>query len=99
LQVHEARAAAEKAQQLLQNVANRKRTRQLETNGLVITRALYGNRTTLSRKNESSETHNELTSQVMDVTLPLNFLVDDSGQLKVFSLQVLFFLVCLLNYI
>jgi len=27
-----------------------------------------------------------LTSQVMDVTLPLNFLVDDSGQLKVFSL-------------
>ncbi|XP_059440949.1 chaperone protein dnaJ 13-like [Corylus avellana] len=80
--VHEARAAAEKAQQLLQNVANRKRTRQLETNGLVITRAWYGNRTTLSRKNESFETHNELTSQVMDVTLPLNFLVDDSGQLK-----------------
>lgn len=80
--VQEARAAAEKAQQLLQNVANRKRNRQLETNGLVITGAWYGNRTALSRKDESSETHNELTSQVMDVTLPLNFLVDDSGQLK-----------------
>lgn len=79
-------------------MANRKRNRQLETNGLVITRAWYGNRTALSRKDESSETHNELTSQVMDVTLPLNFLVDDSGQLKVFSLQVLFLLVCLLNY-
>lgn len=90
MQVHEARAAAEKAQQLLQNVANRKRTRQLETNGLVITRAWYGNRTTLSRKNESSETHNELTSQVMDVTLPLSFLVDDSGQLKVFYFKCCF---------
>ncbi|XP_040986142.1 chaperone protein dnaJ 13 [Juglans microcarpa x Juglans regia] len=80
--VLEARAAAEKAQQLLQNVANRKRNRQLETNGLVITRASYGNLTALGRKDESSATHDELTSQVLDVTLPLNFLVNDSGQLK-----------------
>jgi DnaJ family protein C protein 11 len=80
--VQEARAAAEKAQQLLQNVANRKRNRQLETNGLVITRALYGNRTALSRKDESRETQHDLTSQIMDVTLPLNFLVSESGQLK-----------------
>ncbi|XP_050264483.1 chaperone protein dnaJ 13 [Quercus robur] len=80
--VQEARAAAEKAQKLLQNVANRKRNRQLETNGLIITRALYGNRTALSRNDESRETQQELTSQVLDVTLPLNFLVSESGQLK-----------------
>ncbi|XP_030947136.1 chaperone protein dnaJ 13 isoform X2 [Quercus lobata] len=80
--VQEARAAAEKAQKLLQNVANRKRNRQLETNGLVITRALYGNGTALSRNDESRETQHELTSQVLDVTLPLNFLVSESGQLK-----------------
>ncbi|KAM4085666.1 hypothetical protein ACJW30_10G044200 [Castanea mollissima] len=80
--VQEARAAAEKAQKLLQNVANRKRNRQLETNGLIITRALYGNRTVLSRNDESRETQHELTSQVLDVTLPLNFLVSESGQLK-----------------
>ncbi|KAM3687007.1 hypothetical protein ACJW31_10G043700 [Castanea mollissima] len=80
--VQEARAAAEKAQKLLQNVANRKRNRQLETNGLIITRALYGNRTALSRNDESRETQHELTSQVLDVTLPLNFLVSESGQLK-----------------
>ncbi|KAK9984683.1 hypothetical protein SO802_034208 [Lithocarpus litseifolius] len=80
--VQEARAAAEKAQKLLQNVANRKRNRQLETNGLIITRALYGNRTALSRNDESRETQHELTSQVLDVTVPLNFLISESGQLK-----------------
>lgn len=74
-------------------MANRKRNRQLETNGLVITRALYGNRTALSRNDESRETQHELTSQVLDVTLPLNFLVSESGQLKVFLLQVLFLFV------
>ncbi|RVW50553.1 Chaperone protein dnaJ 13 [Vitis vinifera] len=79
LQVQEARAAAEKAQQLLQNVANRKRNRQLETGGLVITKAVYGNRKAL---NEPGEGDDQLASQVVDVTLPLNFLVNDSGQLK-----------------
>lgn len=73
-------------------MANRKRNRQLETNGLIITRSLYGNRTALSRNAESRETQHELTSQVLDVTLPLNFLVSESGQLKVFLLQVLFLL-------
>ncbi|KAA8522228.1 hypothetical protein F0562_012901 [Nyssa sinensis] len=81
-QVREARAAAEKAQQLLQNVANRKRNRQLETGGLVITKAVYGNRKALKKRDDSGETKDELVSQVMDVTLPLNFLVNDSGQLK-----------------
>ncbi|KAJ9706902.1 hypothetical protein PVL29_002057 [Vitis rotundifolia] len=79
VQVQEARAAAEKAQQLLQNVANRKRNRQLETGGLVITKAVYGNRKAL---NEPGEGDDQLPSQVVDVTVPLNFLVNDSGQLK-----------------
>ncbi|CAK9181936.1 unnamed protein product [Ilex paraguariensis] len=81
-QVQEARAAAEKAQQLLQNVANRKRSRQLETGGLVITKAVYGNRKSLKNKDNSEETKDEVASQTMDATLPLNFLVNDSGQLK-----------------
>ncbi|KAH7549615.1 hypothetical protein JRO89_XS13G0056500 [Xanthoceras sorbifolium] len=74
-QVREAKAAAEKAQQLLQNVANRKRNRQMETSGLVITKAIYGASKVLTKGDESC-------SQVVDVTLPLNFLVNGSGQLK-----------------
>ncbi|PSS09716.1 Chaperone protein like [Actinidia chinensis var. chinensis] len=81
-QVQEARAAAEKAQQLLQNVANRKRSRQLETGGLVITKAIYGSQKALKKRDELGEAKDELASQVLDVTLPLNFLVGDSGQLK-----------------
>ncbi|KAM7273451.1 hypothetical protein ACFE04_028115 [Oxalis oulophora] len=83
VQVQEARARAEKAQQLLQVVANRKRNKQTETGGLVITKALYGNSKALKKENESNrDTNNELDSQIIDVTLPLNFLVNDSGQLK-----------------
>ncbi|KAI7989389.1 Chaperone protein dnaJ 13 [Camellia lanceoleosa] len=81
-QVREARAAAEKAQQLLQNVANRKKSRQQETGGLVIAKAVYGSQNALKKKDEVGETKDELASQVIDVTLPLNFLVNDSGQLK-----------------
>nr|GMD97253.1 chaperone protein DnaJ 13 [Ipomoea batatas] len=82
-QVREARAAAEKAQQLLENVANRKRTRQLETGGLVVTKAVYGSRKALKdRTKNTSETDDGVSSQTVDVTLPLNFLVNDSGQLK-----------------
>ncbi|KAK7406253.1 hypothetical protein VNO78_07876 [Psophocarpus tetragonolobus] len=81
-QVKEARAAAEKAQKLQENVANRKRNRQLETGGLVIMRALYGNQIILNNLKSSSETSLESTSDVVDVTIPLNFLVNDSGQLK-----------------
>ncbi|WJX55039.1 Chaperone protein dnaJ 13 [Trifolium repens] len=81
-QVQEGRAAAEKAQKLQQNVANRKRNRQLETNGLVIMKALYGSDTILNNLNSSSDTSFESTSGVIDVTTPLNFLVNDSGQLK-----------------
>ncbi|KAL3499580.1 hypothetical protein ACH5RR_038673 [Cinchona calisaya] len=81
-QVCESRAAADKAQQLLQNVANRKRTRQLETSGLVITKAIYGSHKALKNKSQSEEAKDEVTSQIIDVTLPLNFLVNEPGQLK-----------------
>lgn len=81
-QVREARAAAEKAQQLLQNVANRKRNKQLEMGGLVVTKAVYGNRKALTSRNRPDEKVDEVASQIMDVTLPLNFLIDESGQLK-----------------
>lgn len=82
VQVKEARAAAEKAQQLLQNVANRKRNKQAELGGLVITKAVYGNAKALKKRDESGESNDDLASQVLDVTIPLNFLVNDLGQLK-----------------
>ncbi|KAL3619399.1 Chaperone protein dnaJ 13 [Castilleja foliolosa] len=82
-QVQEARAAAKKAQQLLQIVANRKRNKQIETGGLVVTRAFYGIRKALSNRENSKKTEeDELASQIIDVTVPLNFLVNDAGQLK-----------------
>ncbi|KAG6596858.1 Chaperone protein dnaJ 13 [Cucurbita argyrosperma subsp. argyrosperma] len=81
-QVREARTAAEKAQQLLQNVANRKRNRQSEIGGLVITKAIYGNQKALKKMDELSVPNDESSLSVIDVTLPLNFLVNDSGQLK-----------------
>ncbi|CAN6579467.1 unnamed protein product [Malus baccata var. baccata] len=78
-QVREARAAADKAQKLLQNVATRKQNRQQEIGGLVISNALYGNLKALKKSNASVESND---SQVIDVKLPLNFLVSDSGELK-----------------
>lgn len=86
VQVQEAKAAAEKAQQLLENVANRKKNKQLETGGLVIIEAVYGNPKAIKKITNNSEEKKdeyELASQIVDVTLPLNFLVNDSGQLKV----------------
>ncbi|XP_031501824.1 chaperone protein dnaJ 13 [Nymphaea colorata] len=82
-QVQEARAAAEKAQLLLKNVANRKKSKQLEARGLVITRALYGNLKAYKKRNGSTvEETDELVQQVLDVTIPLNFLINDAGYLK-----------------
>lgn len=83
IQVQQARALAEKAQRLLENVANRKRSQQAETGGLVITEAKYGNQKFLKNRFQSEELRDELAAQFIDVTLPLNFLVNDSGQLKV----------------
>ncbi|XP_024454362.2 chaperone protein dnaJ 13 isoform X2 [Populus trichocarpa] len=81
-QVQEARAAAEKAQQLLKIVANRKISKHLETNELVITKAVYGSSKALKKADESREVNKESASEVFDVTIPLNFLINDSGQLK-----------------
>ncbi|WOH12198.1 hypothetical protein DCAR_0831698 [Daucus carota subsp. sativus] len=81
-EVQHVRALAEKAQRLLENVANRKRSRRLEIGGLVITEAKYGNQKILKNRFQSEEQKDELAVQVIDVTLPLNFLVNDSGQLK-----------------
>ncbi|XP_010505092.1 PREDICTED: chaperone protein dnaJ 13-like [Camelina sativa] len=78
-QVGAARAAAEKAQQLLQTVATRKRNRQVETDGLIVTKALYGDPKAIERRHEGVE---GVDSGVIDVTVPMNFLVSDSGQLK-----------------
>ncbi|CAA6666783.1 unnamed protein product [Spirodela intermedia] len=80
-QVREAREAAEKAQKLLQNVSNRKRNRQVEAGGLVIIKALYGSSKAFKRVAEI-RVANDIASEVLDVTIPLNFLVNDSGQLK-----------------
>lgn len=82
VQVREAREAAEKAQQLLKNVADRKKNKQLDKGGLVILRAVYGNPKAIKRSGEPIDANDELSSQVLDVTVPLNFLVTDSGQLK-----------------
>lgn len=54
--------------------------------GLVILKALYGSDTILNNLYSSNETSFESTSGVIDVTTPLNFLVNDSGQLKVWFL-------------
>lgn len=89
-QVQEARAAAMKAQQLLQNVANRKKTKQVEMGGLVIVQALYGSQKALLNRCKSEESGDVVASQIIDVTVPLNFLVTDSGHLKVSLLNEYF---------
>lgn len=81
-QVQEARAAAAKAQQLLENVATRKRNKQSEVGGLIIKKAVYGSAKALKKQDDLEES-DELASQIIDVTIPLNFLVSDLGELKV----------------
>lgn len=81
-QLTEARQAAKKAQRLLEPVSNRKKNKQLENDGLVITKALYGNPRKIKESSELSEINDDVASQVFDVTIPLNFLVTEAGQLK-----------------
>uniref|UniRef100_A0A0A9DDT2 Pco115388 n=1 Tax=Arundo donax TaxID=35708 RepID=A0A0A9DDT2_ARUDO len=81
-QLSEARKAAKKAQKLLEPVSNRKKNRQLENDGLVITKALYGSRRKIKECSELNEMNDDVDSQVLDVTVPLNFLVTEAGQLK-----------------
>lgn len=63
---------------MLQNVATRKRNRQVETGGLIVTKALYGDPKAIEKRHGEEE----VDSGVIDVTVPMNFLVSDSGQLK-----------------
>ncbi|BBN15877.1 DnaJ homolog subfamily C member 11 [Marchantia polymorpha subsp. ruderalis] len=84
--VLEARAASEKAQLLLSNVAERKRRKQVQKDGLVIVEALYGD---IRRRDgsdsylgEDLEDDSDLPPPNIDVTIPLQFLVDDSGELR-----------------
>uniref|UniRef100_A0A0D9XLC0 J domain-containing protein n=1 Tax=Leersia perrieri TaxID=77586 RepID=A0A0D9XLC0_9ORYZ len=81
-QLTEARHAAKKAQKLLEPVSNRKKNRQLEDDGLVIIKALYGNRKKIKESSELNELNDDVASQILDVTIPLNFLVSEAGQLK-----------------
>uniref|UniRef100_A0ACD5U5T1 Uncharacterized protein n=1 Tax=Avena sativa TaxID=4498 RepID=A0ACD5U5T1_AVESA len=81
-QLTEARQAAKKAQRLLEPVSNRKKNKQLENDGLVIMKALYGDRKKIKESSELSDIDDNVASQVLDVTIPLNFLVTEAGHLK-----------------
>jgi DnaJ family protein C protein 11 len=45
---------------------------------------VYGSSKALKKADESREVNKESASEVFDVTIPLNFLINDSGQLKVY---------------
>jgi DnaJ family protein C protein 11 len=88
-QVHDARAASENLQLLLKNVADRKKQKQVQSQGLVILAAIYGD----IEAYEKGVSGIQYTAQsagngiadlppYLDVTIPLQFLVDDSGQLR-----------------
>lgn len=86
----EARASAEKAQLLLKNVAERKKQKQAQRQGLVILSAVYGDIKAYERgasradKSASSEDDDaDLPPPYLDVGIPIQFLVDDFGQLRV----------------
>lgn len=81
MKIRKARDAAKNAQKLLENASNRKKTKELEKDGLVITKAMYGKIDT-TNENDYLEAIDDAASLVLDVTLPLNFLVTNS-QLKV----------------
>ncbi|XP_024367053.1 chaperone protein dnaJ 13 [Physcomitrium patens] len=88
-QVMEARASSEKAQLLLKNVAERKKQKQAKRQGLVILSATYGDIKAYERglKRVDEDASNEdddadLPPPYLDVTIPIQFLVDDFGQLR-----------------
>lgn len=62
----------------------------MERNGLVITKAVYGSGKALKKGEGLREVNDESASEVIDVTVPLNFLVNDAGQLKVCFFQFTF---------
>ncbi|CAM6011466.1 unnamed protein product [Sphagnum balticum] len=91
-QVLDARASSAKAQLLLKNVAEQKRQKQAQTQGLVILEASYGDIRACQQGATSSvddsgvqpeDDDSDLPPPYLDVTIPLQFLVDDSSQLQV----------------
>ncbi len=91
-QVLNARASSAKAQLLLKNVAEQKRQKQAQRQGLVSLEASYGDiracqQGTTSSVNDSGvqpeDDDSDLPPPYLDVTIPLQFLVDDSSQLQV----------------
>ena len=60
------------------------------SDGLVITKALYGNHKKVKESSQLSEIDDNVASQVLDVTIPLNFLVTEAGQLKVCSNHIVY---------
>lgn len=90
IQVIEARASSERSQVLLKNVAERKKQKQAQKQGLVILAAIYGDikayerGTNLVDKSASTEDDDaDLPPPYLDVAIPVQFLVDDFGQLRV----------------
>jgi DnaJ family protein C protein 11 len=88
-QVVEARASSERSQLLLKNVAERKKQKQAQRRGLVILAAVYGDikayerGTNLVDKSASTEDDDvDLPPPYLDVAIPVQFLVDDFGQLR-----------------
>ncbi|CAK9883200.1 unnamed protein product [Sphagnum jensenii] len=89
-QVLDARASSAKAQLLLKNVAERKKQKQAQRQGLVILEASYGDirahEQGVDSINDSGlrpeDDDSDLPPPYLDVTIPLQFLVDDSGQLQ-----------------
>jgi DnaJ family protein C protein 11 len=89
--VLDARASSTKAQLLLKNVAERKKQKQAQRQGLVILEASYGDirahEQGVDSINDSGlrpeDDDSDLPPPYLDVTIPLQFLVDDSGQLQV----------------
>jgi DnaJ family protein C protein 11 len=90
-QVLDARASSAKAQLLLKNVAERKKQKQAQRQGLVILEASYGDIRAQEQGVDSinnsglrpEDDDSDLPPPYLDVTIPLQFLVDDSGQLQV----------------
>ncbi|RWW04955.1 hypothetical protein GW17_00031789 [Ensete ventricosum] len=94
MKIRKARDAAKKAQKLLQNVSNRKKSKEVEKDGLIITKAIYGNLRAARGTDEHIEVDDDVASLIFDVTLPLNFLVTNS-RLEV--CYELFVIVCNFN--
>lgn len=91
IQVIEARASSEKSQLLLKNVAERKKQKQAQRQGLVVLAAVYGDireyelEINCVDKSASTEDNDaDLPPPYLDVAIPLQFLVDDLGRLQVF---------------